>query len=302
VQILNGRDHLIHNNRIGVQSDDAERWTCGRGVENGGADYTRILSNTIVNGYTQGILVNGNIIAINATTMEGNVISNTVSAIEFGPGTPVTLSAFAPALVTRIEGVNVTGMADDPCPYCRVDVYRDDDDPTTEALVYLGAAFANVNGDWTFVLPAELADGEGLRTQSTTRDYGVLQYFEAGTSSGLSMLFEPQPLTAPDSVSITPPGVGAYAINQAYTFSADVLPITATLPITYTWQATDQTVRVVTGGPSNDQAFTWALEGTKYITVTADNGLGSPVMGTYSLSVSAEVDYFIYLPLVLRNK
>jgi hypothetical protein len=301
VQILNGRDHLIRYNRIGVQSDDAERWTCGRAVENGGADYTRILSNTIVNGATQGLLVNGNIIEINATTMQGNVISNTTSAIEFGPGTPVALSAFAPALVTRIEGVNVTGMADDPCPYCRVDIYRDDDDPLTEALVYLGAAFANVSGDWTFVLPAELEDGEGLRTQSTTRDYGVLQYFEAGTSSGLSMLFEPQPLTAPESVSITPPGVGAYAINQAYTFGADVTPVTATLPITYTWQATDQTQRIVAAGPSNDQAFTWTLEGTKYITVTVNNGIGSSVQGTYSLSVSVDVNYSIYLPLVLRN-
>ncbi|MBN2393019.1 MAG: hypothetical protein JXR84_19980 [Anaerolineae bacterium] len=300
IWIPTGQDNLVEGNVIGLAVDGAPLWTCGSALDVG-TRYTQILSNTVVNAVLNGFFVNGSVIFINATMMQGNVISNTVSAIEFGDAVPDVLKLFAPALVTRINGVNVTGMADDPCSYCRVDVYRDDDDPTTEALVYLGAAFANLNGNWTFTLPAELEDGEGLRTQSTTRDYGVLQYFEAGTSSGLSMLFEPQPLTAPESVSITPPGVGAYMINQAYTFSADVLPITATLPITYTWRATDQTQRIVAAGPSNDQAFTWALEGTKYITVTADNGLGSPVMGTYSLSVSAEVDYFIYLPLVLRN-
>ncbi len=67
-----------------------------------------------------------------------------------------------------------------------MDVYRDDDDPTTETPIYLGAALANVNGNWSFI-------------------------------------------------------------------------------------------------------------------VTVDNGIGDPVMGTHSFSVSAEVDYPIYLPLVLRN-
>ena len=300
IWIPSGQDNLVEGNVIGQAVDGTPLWTCGSAVDIG-TRYTRILSNTIVNGVPNGFFVNGSTIFINATTMQGNVISNTVPAIDFGDAVPEVLKLFDPALVTRIEGVNVTGMADDLCPYCRVDIYRDDDDPLTEALVYLGAAFANVSGNWSFVLPAELADGEGLRTQSTTRDYGVIHHFEAGTSSRLSMLFEPQPLTAPESVVIEPPTVSAYTINRAYTFSAGVTPITATLPITYTWQATDQAVRVVAGGPSNDQAFTWALEGAKYITVTVDNGLGSPVMGTYSLSVSAEVEYFIYLPLVLRN-
>jgi hypothetical protein len=299
VQVLNGRDHLIQHNRIGVQSDGAPRWTCGSGVENGGADYTRILSNTIVSGHAQGILVNGGIIEINATTMRGNVISDTASAIEFGPAVPVTLSLFSPAMVTRINGVAVTGMADDPCPYCFVDVFRDDDDPTTEALAYLGTAAADVDGDWSFVLPAELNDGEGLRTLSTARDYGVIQYFEAGTSSGLSTLFQPYPLTAPGSVLISGPSLSTLAPGQTYNFVASVSPISATLPITYTWEATDQTLQTVRGGVTNDINYSWPLTGTKHITVTVDNGIGSPVPGYYSVTVKNEVS--IYLPLVLRN-
>jgi len=301
IQILNGRDHLIQNNRIGVDAGGAQRWTCGSGIENGGADFTRILSNTFVSGATQGILVNGNIIAINATTMQGNVISNTAAAIEFGPGTPVTLTEFAPALVTRIQGLAVTGMSDDPCPYCAVDVFRDDDDPLTEALVYLGTTYAGANGNWSFTLPAELAEGEGLRTLSTTRDYGVLPHFEVGTSSGLSMLFTPQPLTAPTGVSLTPPTVSAYQIGQAYTFIADVVPATATLPLTYTWQATGQTQRIVAAGPSNDQAFTWSSSGAKTITVSVTNDLGAPVSAVYSLTVGEAAGKQVYLPLVLRN-
>ncbi|HOU14262.1 MAG TPA: hypothetical protein PKZ84_14240, partial [Anaerolineae bacterium] len=86
-----------------------------------------------------------------------------------------------------------------------------------------------------------------------------------------------------------------------YTFIASVSPLTATLPITYAWQATDYAPTIVVGGPSNDQSFTWAVEGTKYLTVTVNNGIGSPVQGTYSIQVKSEANYSIYLPLVLRN-
>ncbi len=301
IWIPSGQDNLIEGNVIGQATDGAPLWTCGSAVDIG-TRYTRILSNTVVSGTLNGLFVNGSAIFINATTMQGNIISSTVPAIEFGDAVPEALKLFSPALVTRINGVNVTGMADDPCPYCRIDVYRDDDDPHTEALVYLGAAFANANGAWTFTLPAELEDGEGLRTQSTTRDYGVVKHFEAGTSSGLSMLFQPQPLTAVASVSLTPPGVSVYKTGQAYTFSASVSPLTATLPITYTWQVTGYTPYTVVGGPSNNQSFTWLTEGAKSVVVTADNGLGAPKMATYDLEVSSVVEYPIYLPLVLRNK
>jgi len=58
-----------------------------------------------------------------------------------------------------------------------------------EALVFLGSATADADGDWSFTLPAPLAEGQGLRTISTIRNYGVIPYCESGTSSKLSELF-----------------------------------------------------------------------------------------------------------------
>jgi len=299
IWIPTGQDNLVEGNVTGQALDGTPLWTCGSAVDVG-ARYTRILANTVVDGALNGLFVNGNIIAINATTMQGNVISSTVPPIEFGDAVPERLKLFNPALVMRIQGVNVTGIADDPCPYCRIDVYLDDDDPQTEALVHLGAAYADVAGKWAFTLPAELTEGAGLRTQSTTRDYGVVKHFEAGTSSNLSMLFEPQPLTAVASVSITPPGVSVYKAGQEYIFIANVLPLTATLPITYTWQVTDYTPYIVVGGPNNNQPFIWTTPGPKSIVVTVDNGLGAPQTASYDLEVSSDVKS-LYLPLVLRN-
>ncbi|MCP4540937.1 MAG: hypothetical protein GY832_27700 [Chloroflexi bacterium] len=301
IELKGGQDHLVQYNRIGVDAAGTKVWTCGPAIDNTDASYARIISNTIVNAYQQGIFVDGTIIAINATTMQGNVISNTVPAIEFGQSVPEALSLFRPALVTRIEGITVTGASDDPCPYCYVDVFMDDDDPTTEALAYLGTTTADVNGEWGFFLSVELDEGQGLRTISTIRNYGVIQYFEIGTSSGFSMLFQPHPLTAPADVVISGPPESPLIPGQPYNFAADVSPVTATLLITYTWEATDYVLYVVRGGVINDIDLSWALTGTKYITVTVDNGIGSPVSGYYNIGVGNDILFEIYLPQVLRN-
>ena len=90
-------------------------------------------------------------------------------------------------------------------------------------------------------------------------------------------------------------------MDQPYNFVANVSPVTATLLITYTWEATDYAPQVVRGGIINDIDFTWALAGNKFITVTVDNGIGSPVLGYYSVEVGSDVSFDVYLPLVLRN-
>jgi hypothetical protein len=288
IELVGGLDHLVQGNRIGVDAAGTAAWTCGPAVDNTDASFTSILSNTIVNGYQQGIFVDGTVIAINATTMQGNVISNTVTAIEFGESVPEALSLFAPALVTQIDGVAVTGTDDDPCPYCYVDVFLDDDDSTVEALAYLGTTTADVNGDWSFVLPAELENDEGLRTISTARTYGVMQYFEVGTSSGFSMLFQPEAPVAPSGVTISGPPTSPLERGVLYNFVASVSPVNATLPITYTWEATDHSPQTVSGGVTNDIDLSWTLGGTKLITVSVDNGVGSPVTDSYSVEVESE--------------
>jgi hypothetical protein len=285
VELTGGFDHLVQGNRIGVDAAGTAAWTCGPAIDNTGASFTAILSNTIVNGYQQGIFVDGTIIVINATTMQGNVISNTVSAIEFGESVPDALGLFAPALVTEVDGVAVSGTSNDPCPYCYVDVFLDDDDATVESLAHLGTATADVNGDWDLMLPAELEEDEGLRTISTSRTYGVMQYFEVGTSSGLSALYQPELAVALSGVTVSGPPTTPLQPDVVYGFSASVTPVTATLPITYTWEATDQTPEIVSGGVTKSKDFSWSVGGTKHITVTADNGVDGSVTGHLAVEV-----------------
>ncbi len=299
IALPSGLDNLIQNNRIGQSAAGDDLWTCGSGLDLG-SSFNRVYSNTIAGSFKEGIFINGTVIAINANAVRGNVISDCVAAIEFGDAVPEALSLFQPALATVISGTAVSGISDDDCPYCWVDVYLDDDDSTVEALEHLGATIADVNGRWSLTLPAPLASNQGLRTISTARDYGVINMFEAETSSKLSILFTEQPPTAPSSVTITPPTSGL-VVGQPCTFVANVLPVTATLPITYTWQATDYTPQVASGGPQNSASFTWSSAGDKHVTVTVANGIGSPVSHHVSVTITSGDLFEVYLPIVLKN-
>jgi hypothetical protein len=63
-----------------------------------------------------------------------------------------------------------------------------------------------------------------------------------------------------------------------YAFTASISPITATPPITYHWQATEQKDIVTnTNGLNHTVLFTWSTAGTKTITVTAANAGGSAI-------------------------
>jgi hypothetical protein len=87
--------------------------------------------------------------------------------------------------------------------------------------------------------------------------------------------------------------------NTAYTFTATVSPPTATLPTSYTWQATGQplTTHVVTNRPTDTIAYSWTPAGAKIITVTAVN-CGGSVVDTHTIRIN---QWDIYLPLVMRN-
>jgi hypothetical protein len=83
------------------------------------------------------------------------------------------------------------------------------------------------------------------------------------------------PLTA---VTISGPITGAtYA---SHTFSATVSPITATIPITYTW------LPVPDSGQGTASAnYSWLTDGNKTITVTAEN-MGGIVTDTHMISLN----------------
>jgi len=85
-----------------------------------------------------------------------------------------------------------------------------------------------------------------------------------------------------------------------HTFTADVTPVTATLPIEYTWQATGNSPVVhITSAVSDTVAFSWSLAGQQTVTVTAVNSCDVVVSDTHTISTLTMPP--VYLPLVMRN-
>jgi hypothetical protein len=87
---------------------------------------------------------------------------------------------------------------------------------------------------------------------------------------------------------VTISGPPAGAVNTGYAFIADASPITATLPITYQWQATGQLPITHTGGLSDTVDYNWTLSGVQTITVTASSAGGS-VVDTHTLIIDLPI-------------
>ncbi len=87
-------------------------------------------------------------------------------------------------------------------------------------------------------------------------------------------------------------------VSAAYIFTATVSPITATVPITYVWEATGQTPVTNTASLTltDTITFTWSTPGPKTITVTAANGAGM-VSDSHVITLA---EFRLYLPLVRR--
>jgi plastocyanin len=142
----------------------------------------------------------------------------------------------------------------------------------------------------------ELAPGESFtksfNTPGTYTYHCEVHPFMHGTVIVLAAGSEP-----PAAVNIAGPFEGA--IDTAYTFTATVSPLTATLPITYIWQATDQSPITHTGSDLSDTVmFTWTsgTTGTQLITTTATNE-GGTAIGTHVIIFNA---VRVYLPLIMR--
>jgi hypothetical protein len=105
------------------------------------------------------------------------------------------------------------------------------------------------------------------------------------TTLFLSVTVPPAPPIVP-ILGITLDGPTNGITGTPYGYSATVTPTNTTLPITYTWQATDQSTLMRTGGMTDGVSYTWTTTGTKQITVTALN-VGQPVTATLTVNVSA---------------
>jgi len=92
---------------------------------------------------------------------------------------------------------------------------------------------------------------------------------------------------APTGVTISGPDAGA--VQTEHTFTATVSPVTATKPITYTWQATGQReVLTATDDLDHSVSFAWDTPGTKTISVTVSNGWHS-VTDSYTVTISSGI-------------
>ncbi len=97
-------------------------------------------------------------------------------------------------------------------------------------------------------------------------------------------------------IGIEGPGIGI--TGTAHCFTATASPSTATLPITYRWQATGQEdVRVVTSALSCTVPFTWRMGGAKNVCVTAANAGGDSQACHKIILPPCEC----YIPVVMRS-
>ncbi len=97
---------------------------------------------------------------------------------------------------------------------------------------------------------------------------------------------------------ITISGGTAGAVGVSHPFTAAVSPVTARLPITYTWEATGQAPVVhSSGGLSDTVAFRWSEPGAKAITVSVSNA-GGTAIATHRIDIAGAA---VYLPLCLKG-
>ncbi len=118
-------------------------------------------------------------------------------------------------------------------------------------------------------------------------------------------------ITATTTVSITPillactplsditvTGAITGLVDSLQPFTATVAPLTATLPLTYTWQADGQAVIITqTTLYTNFISYSWPVIGQPMITATAANGC-STLSTTTVIAIQRE--YRIYVPIVLK--
>jgi hypothetical protein len=98
---------------------------------------------------------------------------------------------------------------------------------------------------------------------------------------------------APTAVEVSGPTVGI--TGAAYTFTAATTPLSVTLPLSYTWTVTDQTVITRTAELSDSVTFTWRTPGVKTIRLDVAQG-DIRVTRTYTV----RIDQRLFLPLVRR--
>lgn len=87
----------------------------------------------------------------------------------------------------------------------------------------------------------------------------------------------------PASALIDGPTTGT--AGMTYAFITETTPLTVTLPLSYTWEATDLGVITATAGLSHTVDLTWPTPGTRTITVTVANA-GGLASDTHTITIA----------------
>jgi len=123
-------------------------------------------------------------------------------------------------------------------------------------------------------------------------DYGEDDGVRFDSRHASTVISRPK-LTALFSVSpgsATIAGTTAGFVHAGHTLTVTVSPVTASLPISYLWQATDQAPVTHAGHTSliDTQAFTWTMGGPKAVTVTVTNA-GGTTTATHAITIYTPV-------------
>ncbi len=203
---MSGDYHVIRNNKIGLDVNNAEIGVCGRGIYlQDGTEFNQITSNKIIRPGLSAISLNDTptVSTSDANTLRSNVIKKITpwgsvsgnpspeDAIQMTVSLPLAFRNFKPASVTSINGKTVSGTSGtgSPCPNCIIELFLEDSDSIKEALQSVAVVNANASGIWTATLPANLAPGQGLRTTSTTTQNNTITGMSMGTTTGLSVYY-----------------------------------------------------------------------------------------------------------------
>jgi len=155
----------------------------------------------------------------------------------------------------------------------------------------------NIHGNADFVgqyhiRPSSIAIDQGLNAGILTDIDGETRPNGAKPDIGADEFY----CYALSAVNIVGPNEEIF--GKATSFDATVIPLTATIPITFSWQATGQaTISHSLTSVSDIMTYTWLVTGTQTITVSATN-CGCSVTNTHMITLYTSR---IFLPLVLRH-
>ncbi len=134
---------------------------------------------------------------------------------------------------------------------------------------------------------------------AATSDAGLVIAWTDGRNGNDDIFAQKLQQNDPGQTAVALSGPSTGFINSNYTFAAAVTPLTTTVPMTYSWQATDQIAITRTAGITDAISFTWVTTGTKTITVTATNIDGSVTSQPYIIAINTASEA-IYLPVILK--